>query len=137
VLDGVPVVAAVFAVVAALVHVYIFVLESLWWMRPRTRAAFGVRSEQDAATTRPLAFNQGWYNLFLALGTVAGLVLARSADPAVRAAGIGVLLLATCSMVGAALVLVVSNPRMARAAALQGAAPLVTVAVVVSQGLGG
>jgi putative membrane protein len=55
----------------------------------------------------------------------------------VRAAGIGVLLLATCSMVGAALVLVVSNPRMARAAAVQGVAPLFTVAVIVGQGLAG
>nr|WP_233605824.1 DUF1304 family protein [Micromonospora sp. Llam0] len=36
------------------------------WTAPRTRAVFGVRSEQDALTTRALAFNQGFYNLFRA-----------------------------------------------------------------------
>ncbi|RYV50108.1 DUF1304 domain-containing protein [Pengzhenrongella frigida] len=134
-LDGVPTVAAVFATVAALIHVYIFVLESILWTTPRARATFGIRSEQEAAATRALAFNQGWYNLFLAIGTGMGLVLAGSATDVVRAAGVGVLLLATASMVCAALVLVISNPRMARGAAVQGLAPLIAVAVTVAHGL--
>ena len=44
--------------VAALVHVYVFVLESLLWTGPRARATFGTTAA-DAATTRPLAINQG------------------------------------------------------------------------------
>ena len=72
--DGVPVSAAVLALVAALVHIYIFVLESILWTTPRARASFGLASEQEAITTRELAYNQGWYNLFLAIGTVVGVL---------------------------------------------------------------
>ena len=133
-LDAVPVAAAVCALAAALIHVYIFVLESILWLRPRTRATFGVESEQVAATTRELAYNQGFYNLFLAAGTVIGLVASRSPDAAARAAGIGVLLLATGSMVAAAIVLVTRNPAMARAAAVQGLAPLAAIALLVALG---
>ena len=43
---------------AALLHVYIFVMESLTWTSPRTRATFGL-TEQQAADTKELAFNQG------------------------------------------------------------------------------
>ncbi len=109
-LDGVPGLAAVFAIVAAVIHVYIFVLESILWTTPRARATFGLASEQEAVTTRELAYNQGWYNLFLAVGTVTGLLLAGSATDTVRAAGVGVLLLATGSMVAAALVAAVPAP---------------------------
>ncbi|HUX70258.1 MAG TPA: DUF1304 domain-containing protein, partial [Cellulomonadaceae bacterium] len=56
----VPTVAAVLATIAALVHVYIFVLESFLWTAPRTRATFGVTSEAEARVTRELAYNQGW-----------------------------------------------------------------------------
>ena len=44
-------------------------------------------------TTREPTHNQGWYTLFPAVGTVAGLLLSRSDDVAVRATGVGVLLL--------------------------------------------
>ena len=61
----------VFAAIAAAIHVAIFVLESVLWMRPSVRRIFGVRSDADAAAIRPMAFNQGFYNLFLALGVLA------------------------------------------------------------------
>ena len=44
-------------------------------------------------TTREPTHNQGWYTLFPAVGTVAGLLPSRSDDVAVRATGVGVLLL--------------------------------------------
>lgn len=130
-LDGVPVVAAVFALVAAVVHGYIFVLESVLWTTPRARAVFGT-TQAEAEVTRELAYNQGWYNLFLGLGAVAGLVLAQSDDGAVRAAGVGVMLLATASMAGAALVLVLRSPKLGRAAAIQGLAPLAAVVLTLT-----
>jgi len=78
-----------------------------------------LRSQADADTTRARAYNQGFYNLFLAIGVLVGLALVRSTAPA------GVALLAsTVSMVLAALVLVTSNRGMRRAAAIQGALPL-------------
>jgi len=130
----IPTVAVVLATTAALVHVYIFVLESLLWTAPRTRATFGVATEAGALVTRELAYNQGWYNLFLAIGTLVGLVLARSDVDATRAAGIGVLLFATGSMVAAALVLVVRRPALARAATVQGLLPLLAVVLTLVAG---
>ena len=69
--------ALVFAALAALVHVYIWVLESLLWTAARTRAVFGT-SEEEAETTKLLALNQGFYNLFLAVIAAASLPLSAS-----------------------------------------------------------
>ena len=64
--------ACVFAGLAALLHVYIFVLESVRWEHPSTRRTFGTTPE-TAAITKPLAYNQGFYNLFLAIGAFIGI----------------------------------------------------------------
>ena len=109
---------------AALVHVYIFVLESLLWTQPSTRRTFGVRTAEDAETLKPMAFNQGFYNLFLAIGTGVGIALLVTG---VTQAGAALLFLAGGSMVAAALVLVLSSPKLWRAAAIQGVLPLVGV----------
>ncbi|SEJ52963.1 DUF1304 domain-containing protein [Demequina mangrovi] len=114
----------VLAVLAALIHVGIFWLESLAWMRPETREVFGIASEHDAQVTRALAFNQGFYNLFLAIVTSVGIVLLATGSTAAGAA----LVYAGCgSMTAAALVLVSGSRRYARAAALQGVVPLLAV----------
>ena len=42
---------------------------------PATWKRFGVASEADANSTRPMAYNQGFYNLFLGLGALIGLVI--------------------------------------------------------------
>lgn len=110
------------AAISAAVHVYIFVLESVLWMRPSTWRVFGLRTQADAEMTRPIAYNQGFYNLFLALGIAVGIALL-GANPS---AGIALLLTSTLSMVLAALVLVTSNRRMLRAAAIQGLPPLLS-----------
>ena len=55
-----------FSLLAALLHVYIWVLESFRWTHPATRRTFGT-SESEAEITRPMAYNQGFYNLFLAI----------------------------------------------------------------------
>ncbi len=65
-----------FSLLAALLHVYIWVLESFRWTEPATRKTFGT-SEADAEITRPMAYNQGFYNLFLAIITLVGLALYR------------------------------------------------------------
>ena len=114
----------VFAAIAAAIHIAIFVLESVLWMRPSVRRIFGVRSDADAAAIRPMAFNQGFYNLFLALGVLAGLLLATSS---LAVAGLAIAVFATLSMLLAALVLVVSQPRLWRAALIQGATPLLAL----------
>ena len=115
--------ALVFAGLAALIHVYIFVLESVSWTSPRTRATFGT-TEQEARATKELAFNQGFYNLFLAAGAFVGVGLAAAG---VTDVGLALVLLSCGSMVAAALVLVATDRRMARAALVQGVVPALAV----------
>lgn len=116
------IVASVFIGLAALIHVAIFALESISWSKPTTWRQFGLKSQLEADTVAPMAFNQGFYNLFLALGAVIGLVLL--AIPPLQQAGLGIALFAVLSMALAATVLVGSRPKLARAAAVQGVAPL-------------
>ncbi|QCR18777.1 DUF1304 domain-containing protein [Agrococcus sp. SGAir0287] len=119
------VVAAVFAALAAAVHVYIFVLETLRWEQPATRRIFGTTPE-TAVVTRSLAANQGVYNLLLAIVAAAGVLLVLVADPVSgeRAAGDALLTAGLGSMLVAALYLVATDRSKARAAAIQGAFPL-------------
>jgi putative membrane protein len=63
-----------FAALIALIHIYVFRLESLAWGQPHTNKLFRV-SEGDARTMKKLAFNQGFYNLFLAIALLAGIAL--------------------------------------------------------------
>ena len=114
------------AFAAAAFHVVAFCMESLWWTRPSVRRRFRQAPEQ-AEATRVLAFNQGFYNLFLAAQIVAGFALVRFGH-----AGAGMALAAwSClSMTGAALVLLMSAPGMRRGAALQGIPPLIFLALM-------
>ena len=110
--------ACVLAALAALVHVYIFVLESVRWEHPATRRVFGTSAEV-AALTRPLAYNQGFYNLFLAVGTAVGIALV----PDSRDVGVALVVFGVGSMLAAALVLIASDRSKARAAGVQGLFP--------------
>lgn len=118
----------IFAGVAALVHVYIFVMESVAWTTPRVRATFGM-SEEEARATKPMAFNQGFYNLFLAVLAGLGVVLvAVGADVVGRTlayAGLG-------SMLGAALVLAACGRKYHRPAVLQGVLPLIALVLLLA-----
>ncbi|GAA3914061.1 DUF1304 domain-containing protein [Microbacterium invictum] len=113
----------VLAGIAALVHVYIFWMESVTWTSRRTRHTFGT-SEAEAEATKAMAFNQGFYNLFLAIAVILGLVFFVVGMTAVGAtlvfAGAG-------SMAAAALVLVASDRKYASAALKQGAIPALGV----------
>ena len=114
-----------FSLLAALLHVYIWVLESFRWTEPATRKTFGT-SAADAEVTKPLAYNQGFYNLFLAIITLAG-VVAGGADGDV---GTALVLAGTGSMLAAALVLVTHDRSMLRAALVQGTFPALAVLFV-------
>ncbi len=121
-------VALSFSTFAALLHVYIFVMESLTWTSPRTRAVFGTTAE-EAQTTKMLAFNQGFYNLFLAVVTATGIAMVLAGQ---RSVGAALMLAAVGSMLAAALVLLASAPDKARAAVTQGAFPLIAVIALVA-----
>ncbi|WP_102193063.1 DUF1304 domain-containing protein [Microbacterium aurantiacum] len=116
----------VLAAAAAAFHVFIFALESLKWTEPATRKVFGVASEADAITMKQLAFNQGFYNLFLALTTLLGIALFISGLVTV---GLTLVFAGTGMMLAAALVLILSDRGKARAAIMQGSLPLLAVIV--------
>jgi putative membrane protein len=122
---GLLIAGAVFIGLASLIHVYIFWMESVTWTSPGTWRRFGIADQQEAETIKPMAYNQGFYNGFLAVGGLAGIVLAASSG--LHQAGVAMELFAGLSMVLAATVLVISSPRLARAAVLQGALPLIGV----------
>jgi len=123
-------IAIVAAIVAALIHVWFFVLESLWFSRPAVWARFGLASQEEARTVRSFAFNQGFYNLFLAIGVAIGLLLAATGDPV---AGRAIVLFACGSMGAAGIVLVLHNRDFMQAALIQIAPALfATVAIWLS-----
>lgn len=124
----------IFVLLAALLHVYIFTMEAITWTRPSTWKRFGIPSQEDAEVTRSLAYNQGFYNLFLAIGSLAGIGAVIVGQPIV-----GWTLIFSCcgSMLMAAIVLALSGNKYFRPAAIQGVTPLLAVAVgALAVGLG-
>lgn len=115
--------------VAAATHVLFFVMESVLFMREDVYRRFGASTREEAESQRLFAFNQGFYNLFLAAGTAAGVVLAAGnevgRDWAMVAFG-------CLFMVGASLVLLASDRRMGRAAAIQGLPPALALAAMLA-----
>ncbi|UCR90456.1 DUF1304 domain-containing protein [Mycetocola spongiae] len=116
--------ALVLAGLAAALHCYIFVLESVRWTAPATMKTFGVASAAEAETTRGLAFNQGFYNLFLAIAVFLGIGLLAAGNIAV---GATLIFVGVGSMFAASLVLILSDGSKARAAITQGTLPLLTL----------
>ena len=91
----------VFAVLASALHVLIFYMESIAWEGPLARKTFGGTPEEARAHAF-YAFNQGFYNLFLALQAIIGVVLAALGHMAIGAA---LMLTGTGAMLAAAVVL--------------------------------
>ncbi len=112
--------------VAALIHIYIFYMESVAWTGERARRTFGT-SPGEAQATRALAFNQGFYNLFLATMAVAGIIAFGSGAATV---GATLLFASSGSMAAAALVLLVSSPDKRAAALKQGIVPLLSLIIL-------
>ncbi|TSC32732.1 DUF1304 domain-containing protein [Corallococcus sp. Z5C101001] len=119
--------AQVFAVIAALIHVLFFFLESIAFSQPKVWRRFGLKSQADADVVKPMAFNQGFYNLFLALGVFVGVGLVHTGAVA---SGVAVVVFGCACMLMAALVLVSSNRHFLRASLVQGALPLLAIALV-------
>ncbi len=116
----------VVAGMAATLHVTFFVLESVLFRLPAGKKIFGVRPENDSATLRLFAVNQGIYNLALAIVVFVGIVL----EIATTNSPIGVaIIIAGCSvMVVAGIALAATAPRRTIPIALaQGGLPLVAI----------
>lgn len=74
---------AIFSIITIVVHVLVFIVESVLWLNPvvhervlgRLGSSFDLSLFEQAQILEALFFNQGFYNLFLALGGIAGWVL--------------------------------------------------------------
>ncbi len=105
------------ALLPAFLHVYIFIMESLLFDRKRTQRIFNIKAEEVNAV-KPWAFNQGFYNLFLAVGIFTGFYLTQSTETLAQ----GRILIMFClfSIMAAGLVLLGSAPKkMWRGAVIQ------------------
>jgi putative membrane protein len=117
-------VAVIFAALAGLLHLGIFVMEALLFERPAVFTRFGAADAQVAKVQAPVFYNIGFYNLFLGLGALVG---------AGMLAGSGAITLVVFTgvfMVGAAVVLVTSKPQLARAAFMQALFPAIALIAV-------
>lgn len=112
-----------FTVLAGVIHVYIFVLESILWGSPKVNKIFNTSSEL-AQANRLFAFNQGFYNLFLAFTALIGVGFYLFADQKI---GMTLIISANASILGAAIVLLSSIKKLVRAVFIQGLAPLLAL----------
>jgi putative membrane protein len=113
-------IAQIFVALAGVFHLAVFAMESLLFMKPSTYKRFLIPNEAEATISKPWAFNQGFYNLFLALGALGGLVAGGDKGHAIA-------LFACACMAGAGIVLIASDRRMARSAALQAVPPIIAL----------
>lgn len=121
------VLATVVVTLAAALHIGIFFMESVAWARPAVWRRFGVADQSAADTTRPMAYNQGFYNLFLAIGAIIGLILL---GIGMHAAGLALILFTMASMLAAAIVLVTTGRGYVRPAIVQGILPLIGIVLM-------
>ncbi len=115
---------------AAALHVFIFYIESFAWTT-RALSVFGMDRE-SAEATKEMAFNQGFYNFFLAIEAFAGIAIYYLAS---RPVGLTLALFGTGSMLAAALLLFVTSPDKRSAAIKQGFLPLLAVVTLAAGAL--
>ncbi len=123
--------ATIVGVLAVLFHVAAFVLESVLWTRPAVYGRFNIASAADAQTIRPMAYNQGFYNLALAVGVAIGLVLL-SAEGDTLIVGKTLVVFGTACMSVAGLVLVSTGRAYLRSAIGQFVPAALTLVLVLA-----
>jgi len=113
----------IFAIVAGLFHVVAFVMESLLFRRPQVQRVMLGRTNVEPGVFL-WAFNQGFYNLFVAAGAIGGVIAYHAGQ---TTAGRAVVLYACAFMAAAGVVLFVSDRRLWRGALGQAGPPLIAL----------
>ncbi|MQS17753.1 DUF1304 domain-containing protein [Streptomyces kaniharaensis] len=116
-------VSQVFVMIAAAIHLVVWPLESFLYGHPRVRFLL-TGSTADAPEVRLWRFNVGFYNLFLALGLVAGLTLLHTGHVI---SGRAVITYIAAFMIAGGVVLFVSEPKLWRGALGQAVPPAVAL----------
>lgn len=114
---------SVLALLAAVLHVFIFYLEVFAWEQPLARKIFGAQDSKELEITRFYAYNQGVYNLALAIIACVGAFIL----PIYPMAGLPLVLAGCGSMLLAALALGLKSSRHRAAAIKQGTLPALAV----------
>jgi putative membrane protein len=113
----------IFALVAGVLQIAIFALESLLFRRPQVQRIFLGAAKADPAVTL-FAFNQGFYNLFVAAGAIGGVIAYHAGHPS---AGRALTLYACAFAAAAGAVLFASDRRLWRGALGQAVPPLIAL----------
>ncbi len=113
----------IFSCLAGIIHAVFFLLESVFWHKPQVHSIFRIDNTADAETLSVFVQNQGYYNLFLALGLFAAVWLSRKNKVASRTLAIYICLF----MIGAAVVLRFTMPAMTAGPLIQGVAPAIAL----------
>jgi len=121
------VIATLIVALAAVLHVVIFLFESVFWTRPVIWKRFGVADQAAADITKPMAYNQGFYNLFLAIGAFVGIVVYGVGQHDI---GLTLVFFSLGCMLLASIVLVTTEARYIRAAIIQGILPLAGIILI-------
>lgn len=121
-----PTITKFFAALAGLIHVLFCLMESFFWSNPAIHGIFKVTSTADAETINVFIKNQGYYNLFLALGIFAGLALVRRN----QIVGQTLVIYTSMVMIGAAIVLLFTVPAMKLGVLIQGLPPMIALAAL-------
>lgn len=106
---------------AGLIHIGFFIFESYYLQKSHARE-FLKMSEIEHKSIKPWALNQGFYNLFLAVGVFIGLTYVRKLQ--IMMAGLMISFAGGC-MIVAGVVLFFSVPKMRKLALLQAGVPAV------------
>jgi putative membrane protein len=106
---------------AGLLHGFIFVLESFLWTKESTMRTFSIPTREEAEDTCEMAFNQGFYNLFLGIMAVLGAIVYLFGSHTI---GLTLMFAGAIAMSLAAAVLLLSSPGKRGAALKQMALPL-------------
>ena len=126
--SALTIIGSILIFLATVFHLYVFKLETLTWRTPKTWKTFGIPSQDHADIIAPMAFNQGFYNLFLALGTGTGLVMLTINTTI----ALTLILASALSMVGAGAVLFFSVKRSRPAAMIQAGPALLGVLALIA-----
>ena len=113
----------VFAILAVVFHVLAFVLESFLFRRTAVQV-FLLGRPEPAPGVRLWAFNQGFYNLFLAAGPAAGLIAYHAGHPET---GRALVIYGCAFMAACGVVLFASDRRLWRGMLGQSLPPLIAV----------
>ncbi|MCF6225380.1 MAG: DUF1304 domain-containing protein [Xanthomonadales bacterium] len=126
-----------FTIITIVFHLVAFLWESVFWMKPVVYENIvagmatpeGISLQEHARILEGLFFNQGFYNLFIALGAIAGLVLFKKGSAVV---GKTLICYTNLFALGAGLVLAFSSTAYMGAILQAGPALLALIALYLS-----